>query len=79
VADLITYIKSLKFKNKIGAAFGSHGWSGEGAKLVQAELKTLGYTVPADEVRVQWVPQENDLGPLKALGLTVAEAIKKVC
>jgi flavorubredoxin len=78
VADFITYIKSLKFKNKIGAAFGSHGWSGEGAKLVQAELKTLGFSVPADEVRHQWVPLEKDLGPLLALGKTVADEIKKL-
>ncbi|MDR0356465.1 MAG: FprA family A-type flavoprotein [Deltaproteobacteria bacterium] len=78
VADFLTYVKSLKFKNKIGAAFGSHGWSGEGAKLVQAELKTMGFEVPSDEVRIQWVPQEKDLGPLKALGQTVAEAVKKL-
>jgi flavorubredoxin len=78
VADLLCYLKSLKFKNKIGAAFGSYGWSGEGAKLVQAELKTMGWEVPADEVRVQWVPQENDLGPLKALGKVVADALKKL-
>ena len=78
VADLLCYLKSLKFKNKIAASFGSYGWSGEGAKLVQAEIKTMGWDVPADEVRVQWVPKENDLAPLKALGTTVAEALKKV-
>ncbi|MDR1657148.1 MAG: flavodoxin domain-containing protein [Deltaproteobacteria bacterium] len=77
VADLLCYLKSLKMKNKIGASFGSYGWSGEGAKLVQAELKTMGYELPSDEVRVQWVPQEKDLASLKALGLTVAEAVKK--
>ncbi|MDR2387938.1 MAG: MBL fold metallo-hydrolase [Deltaproteobacteria bacterium] len=78
VSDFITYIKSLKFKNKIGGAFGSYGWSGEGAKLVQSELKTMGYQVPADEVRYQWVPQEKDLDPLKALGKTIADEIKKL-
>ncbi|MDR1309687.1 MAG: FprA family A-type flavoprotein [Deltaproteobacteria bacterium] len=77
VADFIAYVKSLKFKNKIGGAFGSHGWSGEGAKLVQAELRNMGYSVPADEVRVQWVPQEKDLGPLKALGQSIADEIKR--
>ncbi|MDR1487997.1 MAG: flavodoxin domain-containing protein [Deltaproteobacteria bacterium] len=78
VADLLCYLKSLKMKNKIAAAFGSHGWSGEGAKLVQAELKTMGYNVPFDEVRVQWVPNEQDLLPLKALGQSISEEIKKV-
>ncbi|MDR0622104.1 MAG: MBL fold metallo-hydrolase [Deltaproteobacteria bacterium] len=78
VSDFITYIKSLKFKNKIGAAFGSYGWSGEGAKLVQAELKAMGYTVPCDEVRYQWVPQETDLDPIRALGKVLADEIKKL-
>ncbi|MDR1545575.1 MAG: FprA family A-type flavoprotein [Deltaproteobacteria bacterium] len=78
VADFISYIKGLKFKNKIGGAFGSYGWSGEGAKLAQAELKAMGYELPADEVRVQWVPQEKDLEPLKALARAVAEAVKAV-
>ncbi|MDR2350558.1 MAG: FprA family A-type flavoprotein [Deltaproteobacteria bacterium] len=78
VADLLCYLKSLKMKNKIGAAFGSHGWSGEGAKLVQAELKTMGYNLPVGEVRVQWVPHEDDLVPLKDLAKTVADEIDKV-
>jgi flavorubredoxin len=75
IADLLCYLKSLKMKNKIGAAFGSYGWSGEGAKLVQAELKTMGYSLPADEVRVQWVPKEKDLGPLRELAQKVIEAV----
>jgi flavorubredoxin len=34
VSDLLTYMKGLKPQNKIGAAFGSYGWSGEAAKLI---------------------------------------------
>ncbi|MDR1677697.1 MAG: FprA family A-type flavoprotein [Deltaproteobacteria bacterium] len=78
IADFIAYAKGLKFKNKIGGAFGSHGWSGEGAKLVQADLKAMGYNVPADEVRYQWVPQEKDLESLKALGQTIVDEINKL-
>ncbi|MDR1081538.1 MAG: FprA family A-type flavoprotein [Deltaproteobacteria bacterium] len=78
VADLLCYLKSLKMKNKIGAAFGSHGWSGEGAKLVQAELAAMGWNMPSPEVRVQWVPKETDLQPLKELANTVADEIDKL-
>jgi flavorubredoxin len=78
VADFFCYVKSLKMKNKIGAAFGSYGWSGEGAKLVQAELKGMGFELPCPEVRIQWVPEEKDLEPLKAMGKCVAEAVKKL-
>ena len=38
VADLLCYLKGLKPKNKIGAAFGSYGWSGEAVKLIENEL-----------------------------------------
>jgi flavorubredoxin len=77
VADLLCYLKSLKMKNKIGASFGSYGWSGEGAKLVQAELKTMGYALPSAEVRYQWVPKEKDLEPLRELAKVVAAEIEK--
>ncbi|MDR3203289.1 MAG: flavodoxin domain-containing protein [Deltaproteobacteria bacterium] len=78
VADFLCYVKSLKMKNKIGASFGSYGWSGEGPKLVQSELQSMGFELPSPEVRIQWVPEEKDLEPLKVLGKTIAEAIKKL-
>jgi flavorubredoxin len=78
VADLLCYLKSLKMKNKIGAAFGSHGWSGEGAKLVQAELGALGWNLPSPEVRVQWVPGEKELQPMKELAKAVAAEVDKL-
>jgi len=34
MADLLSYMKGLKPRNKIGAAFGSYGWSGEAVKLI---------------------------------------------
>ncbi|MDR2612819.1 MAG: FprA family A-type flavoprotein [Deltaproteobacteria bacterium] len=78
VSDLLSYFRGLKFKNKIGAAFGSHGWSGEGAKIVQAELAGLGWKMPAPEVRVQWVPREETLQPLFDLAGAVADEIDRV-
>ena len=42
MADILTYLKGLKPKNLIGAAFGSYGWSGEAVKQIEeilAEMK----------------------------------------
>jgi flavorubredoxin len=78
VADFLNYAKGLKFKNKIGGAFGSYGWSGEAPKLVQNELTSMGYTLPAPEVRYKWVPLEKDLNEVKQLGQTIAQALAKV-
>ncbi|MDR1085492.1 MAG: FprA family A-type flavoprotein [Deltaproteobacteria bacterium] len=77
VADFLNYARGLKFKNKIGGAFGSYGWSGEAPKQVQAELAAMGYQLPAPEVRFKWVPLEKDLDGVRQLGKTVAEAVKK--
>ncbi|MDR1577365.1 MAG: FprA family A-type flavoprotein [Deltaproteobacteria bacterium] len=78
VADFLCYAKGLKFKNKIGGAFGSYGWSGEAPKLVQTELAAMGYDLPSPEVRYRWAPLEKDLNPIRDLAKSIAEAIKKV-
>ena len=75
VADMLCYLRGLRFQNKIGGAFGSYGWSGEAAKLVQAALGEMKYQLPAKEVRFQWAPVEADLEPVRELARTVAQAL----
>ena len=77
VAELLCYMRGLKFQNKIGAAFGSYGWSGEAPKMVQAALNEMKYQLPAPEVRIQWVPEENSMEPLRAMAKTIAGALPK--
>ncbi|MDR2935202.1 MAG: flavodoxin domain-containing protein [Candidatus Adiutrix sp.] len=77
IAELLSYMRGLKFKNKIGAAFGSYGWSGEAAKMVQAALGEMKFQMPAPEVRYMWVPTEADLEPVRALARSVAAALPK--
>ena len=43
VSDFLAYMKGLKPNNKIGAAFGSYGWSGESVKLITKELEAIKY------------------------------------
>jgi len=68
VADVLTYIKGLKFKNLIGAAFGSHGWSGEAVKLVQAELSEMKVDIVAEGMTGKYVPREEDLEKCFSMG-----------
>lgn len=77
VAEILCYMRGLKFKNKVGGAFGSYGWSGEGAKMLQTVLTDLKYTLPVPEVRLPWVPQEADMAPLDAMAKAVADALPK--
>ncbi len=77
IAEMLCYMRGLRFKNKIAASFGSYGWSGEGAKLVWADLEKMGYTMPVKEVRHQWIPAEKDMGPIKDLAKIIADSLPK--
>ncbi len=56
VADVLCYIKGLRPKNKIGAAFGSYGWSGESVKLINKELQDMKFDLIDDGLNVKFVP-----------------------
>lgn len=61
VAAILHEIKSYKFKNKIGAAFGSYGWSGESPKVIGQSLQDAGLKLFGEPIKVQYQPTEQDL------------------
>ncbi|MBW1784922.1 MAG: flavodoxin domain-containing protein [Deltaproteobacteria bacterium] len=77
VSDLLTYMKGLKPKNKVGAAFGSYGWSGEAVKLITQELEAMNVNVIDPGVRLQYVPDDQGLDACRALAKKIAEALPK--
>ena len=79
VADFLTYAKGLKPKNLIGAAFGSHGWSGEGAKHVRRELEEMKVELVGETLSCNYVPKDVDLAAARTLGETVAARLKEKC
>lgn len=78
LADVLAYLKGLKFKNLIGAAFGSYGWSGEGHKLLNDELASLKVDIVADPMAVNYVPDGEALSRCRELGLAVAKKLEEV-
>lgn len=62
VSDFLTYMKGLKPQNKIGAAFGSYGWSGEAAELVNQVLAEMQFNMLTPGLRVQFVPESKGIG-----------------
>jgi len=75
VADVMTYLKGLKPKNLVGAAFGSYGWSGESIKQLDALLDEMKVRRVADGLRVKYVPDAAALEQAADLGRKVAEAL----
>jgi flavorubredoxin len=76
VADFLVYMKGLKPQGKIGAAFGSFGWSGEGVKQVQSELEAMAFDIVEPGLRIQYVPDRDDTEACEAFGRRIAQSIK---
>lgn len=77
VSDFLTYMKGLKPINKIGAAFGSYGWSGEAVKMINSALEDMKFDIIDPGVRLQYVPGKEGLNACFELGKKIGKAINK--
>lgn len=78
VADALVYAKGLKPRNLVGATFGSYGWSGEAAKLVGAELESMGVEVVGEPLKVLYVPDDEAIERCRELAADVSVRLKEV-
>ncbi|MFC1892582.1 flavodoxin domain-containing protein [Chloroflexota bacterium] len=75
IAPILEDLKGLKFKDKVGAAFGTYGWSGEAVKIIEEHLNRCQVQPVAEGVRAKWQPKPDDLTRCRELGQKVAQAI----
>ncbi|MGD0153503.1 MAG: FprA family A-type flavoprotein [Thermacetogeniaceae bacterium] len=71
----LTYIKGLRPKKRIGFAFGSYGWGGQGAREVADVLKEMGWELPEETANLLYVPEENELEAIKVVGARLGKLI----
>ena len=76
MADVLTYIKGLRPKRKLGAAFGSFGWSGESVKHLNNHLEDMKCEIIHEGIKVKNVPTHEDYEALTAMGAEIGKAIK---
>lgn len=74
-ADVLTYLRGLRPKNKIGAAFGSYGWSGESVPRINEYLNAMNVNLVSPGLKVKYVPTPEDLAACAALGRTIGEKL----
>jgi len=77
MADLLHYMKGLRPARKIGAAFGSYGWSGEAVKLITTAMEEMKFEILDPGIKVQYVPRDDDLKKCADLGRKIARTLKK--
>ena len=75
MGPILEDLRGLRFQNKVGAVFGSYGWSGEAVQVIEEHLKRCKIQIVAEGVRAKWQPKADDLVRCKELGQRVALAV----
>jgi flavodoxin I len=65
-------------KGKIGAAFGSYGWSGEAPVMIAEKMREMGMNVIDPVLRILHKPTDKDVEECKRLGIDIAEKLKHI-
>jgi flavorubredoxin len=69
-------VKGINLKGKVGAAFGSYGWSGEAPNLVLEIMKNkFEMRVIEPPLLAKYVPDENMLEKCSDLGKRISETL----
>ena len=77
-AEFMAYLKSLRPKNKIAAAFGAYGWAGGAVKEIEEGLKATGLEVaePLSFKHIMTTLSEDDRKKCVEFGRDMAKKIK---
>jgi len=75
VADMLVYMKGLRPQNKLAAAFGSYGWSGEAVKLINKEFEAMKLEIMDPGLRIKFVPDNKALEDCFEWGQKIGAAI----
>ncbi|PNT93964.1 flavodoxin domain-containing protein [Clostridium thermosuccinogenes] len=75
ISALLDEIKGHRFKNKVGAAFGSYGWSGEAPKIISKSLEESGVKILHEPLQIKYRPTEDELKMFVEMGDKFAKAM----
>jgi len=75
MSPILEDLRGLKFQNKIGAAFGCYGWSGESVKIINDHLNICKIESVTQGIRAKWQPKLDDLNKCRELGQKIANAV----
>lgn len=79
VSGFLTYMKGLRPQNRLGAAFGSFGWSGECVKIISDRLAEMGLEMPVEPVKTKYVPKHDALCQCAEIGAALGAALAAKC
>ncbi|WP_305042655.1 FprA family A-type flavoprotein [Geoalkalibacter sp.] len=72
---VLSLLSSVTPKGKVGAVFGSFGWSGEATKLIEERLRGLKYQLPVEGLSFRFTPTAKDMDACRDFGRKVARSL----
>lgn len=78
IKPILEDLKGLRFKNKLGAAFGSYGWSGENVKLIEENIEKARIPIAQEGIKFKWQPMKDELEKCVEFGRSFAAKMKSL-
>lgn len=76
VWDILNSLITIDVKGKLGASFGSYGWSGDAVEQLDARLNTMKFKVPLDGLTAVLAPSEEEQKNCFDFGVSLAKELK---
>jgi len=77
MADIATYMKGLRPKGRLGAAFGSYGWGGGATKELRGHMEKGGLIMPMDDLDMKYRPNDEQRIQCFEFGREIGERMKE--
>ena len=77
VYQLFALLNPIRDKGKLAASFGSYGWSGEGVKIMNANLTNLKLKVVDEGLAIKFMPHNEMVDQCVAFGRSFGEKLLK--
>ncbi len=73
--DLLSSLAVVSLRGKVGAAFGSYGWSGEAVPMIEERMRGLKLRLPVAGLRLKLIPTDAELTGCRDFGRRLARAL----
>jgi len=74
IAGFLDFLKGLKPKNRVAAAFGSYGWGGGAVAGIENVIKEAGIALAQPSISVKYVPDEAEKSKCYEFGVNFAKS-----
>jgi len=78
IMPVLEDLKGLKFKNKVGGAFGTFGWSGENVRIIEEILEKAKIKILQEGIKFKWQPTKEELGKCVEFGKSFARKMNSI-